>query len=69
MNFAIEVPGEAVPLNAQDLIKALHAGTSTDHNQRQSASQQLSEWEAHREYFPSLQVSNMLSALLSSSRS
>ena len=56
MNFAIEVPGEANPLNAQDLCKALQAGTSTDHNQRQSASQQLTEWEAHDHYFSPPQV-------------
>ena len=56
MNFAIEVPGEAVPLNAQDLCKALQAGTSNDHNQRQTASQQLTEWEAHADYYSLLQV-------------
>jgi len=56
MNFAIEVPGEAVPLNAPDLCKALQAGTSNDHQQRQSASQQLTEWEGHPDYFSLLQV-------------
>jgi len=55
-SFAIEVPGEAVPLNFPDLCKALQAGTSTDHAQRQTASAQLKEWEVHPEYFVSLQV-------------
>ncbi|TPX17965.1 uncharacterized protein E0L32_011966 [Thyridium curvatum] len=56
MSFAIEVPGETVPLNFQDLCRALQAGTSTDHNQRQSAGTQLTEWEAHEDFFPSLQT-------------
>jgi hypothetical protein len=56
MSFAIEVPGEAVPLNQRDLFRALQAATSNDHTQRQAASQQLTEWESHHDYFPSLQV-------------
>ncbi len=60
MSFAIEVPGEAVPLSFQDLGKALEAGISSDHNQRQSASAQLAEWERHPDYFPALQVRCLL---------
>ncbi len=59
MSFAIEVPGAAVPLNAFDLCKALQAGNSGDHSQRQAASQQLEEWQTHETYFSSLQVSWM----------
>ncbi|KAK4191799.1 putative importin-11 [Podospora australis] len=57
MSFAIEVPGEAAPLSLFELGKALEAATiSTDHSQRQSASQQLQSWESHPDYFPSLQT-------------
>ncbi|KAJ4296993.1 hypothetical protein N0V88_003909 [Collariella sp. IMI 366227] len=57
MSFAIEVPGEAAPLSQFELVKALSAaGTSTDHAQRQSASQQLQTWEPHPDYYTSLQT-------------
>jgi hypothetical protein len=57
MNFAIEVPGEAVPLGPAELIKALSAASgSGDNAQRQSAGQQLQAWETHPDYYPSLQV-------------
>ncbi|EFX03642.1 importin [Grosmannia clavigera kw1407] len=55
MSFAIEVPGEAVPFNIPDLCKALQAGTSSDHNQRQSATQQLDEWKTHPGFYSALQ--------------
>lgn len=56
MSFAIEVPGAAIPLNASDLCKALQAGNSSDHSQRQAASQQLDEWQTHQNYFSLLQT-------------
>ncbi|KAK3941056.1 armadillo-type protein [Diplogelasinospora grovesii] len=57
MSFAIEVPGEATPLSLFELGKALEAGAlSTDHAQRQSASQQLQAWETQPEYFSTLQT-------------
>ncbi|OAA62768.1 importin [Niveomyces insectorum RCEF 264] len=56
MSFAIEVPGEAVPLNLPDLCKALEAGNANDHHQRQSASKQLEQWQSHPHYFSSLQT-------------
>ncbi|KAL2174760.1 armadillo-type protein [Thermothelomyces heterothallicus CBS 202.75] len=56
-SFAIEVPGEAAPLNQWELVKALSsAATSTDHAQRQSAGQQLQAWEPHSDYFALLQT-------------
>ncbi|KAG7293225.1 hypothetical protein NEMBOFW57_003271 [Staphylotrichum longicolle] len=56
-SFAIEVPGEATPLSQWELVKALTtASTSTDHAQRQSATQQLQAWEAHPDYYTSLQT-------------
>lgn len=57
MSFAIEAPGEAAPLNQWELVKILSAAsTSTDHAQRQSASQQLQTWESNPDYYPHLQV-------------
>lgn len=56
MSFAIEVPGEAIPLSLQELCKTLEAATSMDNSQRQAAGKQLSAWEIQQGYFPSLQV-------------
>ncbi|KAK3393703.1 armadillo-type protein [Podospora didyma] len=57
MSFAIEVPGEAAPLSMFELGRALEAAaTSTDNAQRKSAGQQLQAWEAHPDYYPSLQT-------------
>ncbi|TLD28653.1 hypothetical protein PspLS_03548 [Pyricularia sp. CBS 133598] len=56
MSFAIEVPGEASPLNLQELCSKLLQAGSADHNQRQSASQQLTAWEAYPDYYAGLQT-------------
>ena len=57
MSFAIEVPGEAAPLSMFELGRALEAAaTSTDNAQRKSAGQQLQAWEAHPDYYTSLQA-------------
>jgi hypothetical protein len=65
MNFAIEAPGEAAPLSPWELVKALNsAAISTDHAQRQSASQQLQTWESHTDYYTSLQVLFSLGEIL-----
>lgn len=57
MSFAIEVPGEAAPLNLLELARTLeYAALSTDHAQRQSAGQQLQSWESRPDYYVSLQV-------------
>ena len=56
MSFAIEVPGEANPLNLQELYKALQGANSLDNAQRQAAGKQLTEWESHQDFYPSLQV-------------
>jgi hypothetical protein len=57
MSFAVEVPGEAVPLSLRELGRALQAAaTSRDVAQRQAASSQLTAWESHEDFFPSLQV-------------
>ena len=60
MSFAIEVPGEALPLTLFDLGRALeNAAVSSDHTQRQAATKQLQTWESHPDYFPALQVGEM----------
>ncbi|KAI8957497.1 ARM repeat-containing protein [Daldinia sp. FL1419] len=56
MNFAIEVPGAATPLNFYELLRTLQtASTSHDNSSRQAAGQQLTAWESHPEYYPTLQ--------------
>ncbi|OTB05591.1 hypothetical protein M426DRAFT_319582 [Hypoxylon sp. CI-4A] len=56
MNFTVEVPGEAAPLNTYELCRVLQtAASSHDHNQRQSATQQLTTWEVHPDYYYTLQ--------------
>lgn len=60
MSFAIEVPGEAAPLNLLELARTLeYAALSTDHTQRQSAGQQLQSWESRPDYYVSLQVGSV----------
>ncbi|KAK3951792.1 armadillo-type protein [Pseudoneurospora amorphoporcata] len=55
--FAIEVAGEAAPLNLLELARTLeYAALSTDHAQRQSAGQQLQSWESRPDYHVSLQT-------------
>ncbi|KAI0400188.1 importin-beta domain-containing protein [Xylaria palmicola] len=56
MNFAIEVPGSANPLSRLELCRALQsASSSQDHHKRQAAGQQLSAWQSHADYYPTLQ--------------
>lgn len=56
MSFAIEVPGEANPLNLDNLCRTLAAATSNEHARRQAAGKQLTSWEQQSGYFSSLQV-------------
>ncbi|KAI1483522.1 hypothetical protein K445DRAFT_314057 [Daldinia sp. EC12] len=56
MNFAIEVPGTATPLNFNELLRTLQtASSSYDNSKRQAAGQQLTAWESHPDYYPTLQ--------------
>lgn len=65
MSFAIEVPGEAIPLSLNELGRALQAATSSsDHAQRQSAGQQLTAWESHKDFYPSLQVWDLTASII-----
>ncbi|KKA26207.1 hypothetical protein TD95_000039 [Thielaviopsis punctulata] len=56
MSFAIEVPADANPFNLQELCRVLGAGNSSDHAQRQTATQQLSTWESQSGFYSGLQT-------------
>ncbi|KAI0015220.1 armadillo-type protein [Xylariomycetidae sp. FL0641] len=56
MSFAIEVPGAASPLNRVELCRQLQSASSHAFSKRQAAGEQLSTWEAHADYYPSLQT-------------
>ncbi|KAI0197676.1 putative importin 11 [Astrocystis sublimbata] len=56
MNFSIEVPGAASPLNRVELCRALQsASSSQDHHKRQAAVEQLNFWQSYPEFYPILQ--------------
>lgn len=55
MSFAIEVPGEAIPLSLQNLYHTLTAASSTNPQQIKSGAQQLQNWEKQPGYYSSLQ--------------
>ncbi|KAI8626661.1 putative importin 11 [Xylariaceae sp. FL1651] len=56
MNFAIEVPGAASPLSRVELCRTLQSASSHDNSKRQAAGQQLSSWQSHSDYYPTLQT-------------
>ena len=55
MSFAIEVPGEANPLNQQNLHHTLVQASSSDQQQVKTGTQQLSNWEKLPGFYSSLQ--------------
>ena len=55
MNFTIEGPAEANPLNSQTLINTLTKASSTDQQQVQTSTQQLQNWERQPSFYSSLQ--------------
>ncbi|KAI3324775.1 putative importin 11 [Xylariaceae sp. AK1471] len=56
MNFAIEAPGAASPLSRVELCRTLQSASSHDYSKRQAAGQQLSSWQSHTDYYPTLQT-------------
>lgn len=56
MVIAIEVPGEANPLTAQNLFNSLAAAASAVQQQVQIGTQQLQHWEKQDGFYPLLQV-------------
>jgi hypothetical protein len=57
MNGAIELPGEASPLNPGQVFAALQAAGSNQQQLIQTGTQQLQTWETQRGYYSLLQVS------------
>lgn len=56
MAFAIEVPGEAAPLNPQQVYLALQSAGSSQQLAIQTGTQQLEAWMTQRGYYTLLQV-------------
>lgn len=54
-SFAIEVPGETVPLSEQQLIQTLQSAASSKPAQIQTGTKQLGEWEHRAGYYRHLQ--------------
>ena len=50
-SFAIEVPGEANPLNLQSLYHVLESAVSSDAQQVVTGTQQLQNWEKEPRYY------------------
>ena len=55
MNGVIELPGEANPLNAQNLFQVLTSASSADQQQVKTGAQQLQNWEKQPGFYSSLQ--------------
>lgn len=55
LNEAVELPGEANPLNIQNLYQVLTNAASSDLQQIKTGSQQLQNWEKQPGYHSSLQ--------------
>lgn len=55
MNGVIELPGEANPLNEQNLFRVLTNAASTDQQQVKTGAQQLQNWEKQPGFYKSLQ--------------
>ncbi|TGO88826.1 hypothetical protein BPOR_0140g00180 [Botrytis porri] len=56
MAFAIEVPGEAAPLNPQQVYLALQSAGSSQQQAIQTGTQQLEAWKTQRGYYTLLQA-------------
>ncbi|KHJ33542.1 putative importin-beta domain-containing protein [Erysiphe necator] len=63
MNFVMEFPGEATPLNAEVVSRVLMSATSSEQVKIQTATQQLQEWETQRGYFSLLQAAYLNKSL------
>lgn len=58
MNGAIELPGEANPLNVQNLYQVLTSAASANQQQVKTGTQQLQNWEKQPGFYSSLQSIN-----------
>lgn len=55
MNFAVELPGEAAPLNSEMISRVLMSAVSSEQIKIQTATQQLQAWETQKGFFSLLQ--------------
>ncbi|RKF65837.1 Importin-11 [Erysiphe neolycopersici] len=55
MNFAVELPGEAAPLNSELVTRVLMSAVSSEQIKIQTATHQLQAWETQKGYFSHLQ--------------
>lgn len=60
MAQAVELPGEANPMNLQNVLSALILAASSTQQQVQTGAQQLQNWEKQEKYFSFLQVLPLL---------
>lgn len=56
MAQAVELPGEANPMNLQNVLNAVIMAASSTQQQVQTGAQQLQNWEKHEKYYTYLQV-------------
>lgn len=56
MTQAVELPGEANPMNLQNVLNAVIMAASSTQQQVQTGAQQLQNWEKHEKYYTYLQV-------------
>ncbi|POS87653.1 hypothetical protein EPUL_002426 [Erysiphe pulchra] len=68
MNFAVELPGEAAPLNCESVSRVLMSAVSSEPIKIQTATQQLQAWERQNGYFPLLQSAYLEKSLPSEVR-
>jgi hypothetical protein len=59
MNFSIEVPGEASPLQATEVARVLTDALSGDNSRRTAAYTQISSWNDNPDYLPLLLVGHI----------
>lgn len=60
MAQAVELPGEANPMNLQNVFHSLILAASSTQHQVQTGAQQLQNWEKQEKYFSFLQVFPLL---------
>lgn len=60
MTQVVELPGEANPMDLQNVLNALVLAASSTQQQVQTGAQQLQNWEKQEKYYTFLQVLALL---------
>ena len=60
MTQVVELPGEANPMDLQNVLNALVLAASSTQQQVQTGAQQLQNWEKQEQYYTFLQVLALL---------